>query len=388
MENKELEIIAKEDYCVKTNKKIEQVSYYEQKMSQFGVSSIDRFLKYCPNPSKNMQLGLTFAHKDFEIIAEAIANKKPWAVVSGLNPSGPLHFGHKLIFDELLWMQKNGADIYIPLTNDESYVVGKSPSLAAARKVAYEQVIPSIIAMGFDYKKTHIFVDSDYPQIYNLAMDLSTKLTLNKSFKVFGFDSKNEKENSGTVFYRSAVQIAQILLPQYPEFGGPKPVVIPVGIDQHPYILLARDIAERKGFIPPAELIIKFLPSLLGPENKMSASVSNSSIFLTDSVKVAEEKVKKAYTGGSVSAEFQREHGGVPEVCPIYLLQKYHFMSEKEANELYGECKGGKILCGRCKERCSEYVKEFLEEHQEKMRKVEKDIDKFILKKEIKSILE
>jgi hypothetical protein len=53
------------------------------------------------------------------------------------------------------------------------------------------------------------------------------------------------------MFYRAAVQIAQILLPQYDEFGGPKPTIIPVGIDQHPYILLARDIAEKKGFIPP-----------------------------------------------------------------------------------------------------------------------------------------
>src|SRR3989344_2439480 len=157
------EIQAKEEHEEKKNLVKKELEHYAKKMQELGLKPMDRFLKYCPDPSKYMRLGITFAHKDLEIIAEAIADNKPWAVISGLNPSGPLHLGHKAIFDELLWMQQHGADVYIPITNDESYTVGKTKSLAEARKIAYEQVIPSIIAMGFDSKKTHIFVDSDYP---------------------------------------------------------------------------------------------------------------------------------------------------------------------------------------------------------------------------------
>src|SRR3989344_495336 len=379
--------IAKKEHEEKLKLASEDRQYYADKMKEFGLKPMDRFLKYLPNPSTNMKKGITFAHKDFEVVTKAMANKEPWAVVSGLNPSGPLHFGHKQVCDELLWMQQQGADVYIPITNDESYVVDKAKSLAESRRIAYEQVIPSIIAMGFNPKKTHIFVDSDYLDIYNVAMDVSKKTTLNKAFKIFGFNQTEKEENPGTMFYRSAVQIAQILLPQYPEFGGPKPVVVPVGIDQHPYIVLSRDVALKKSFIPPAELVMRFLPGLKGPGTKMSASVVGSSIYLTDSIEVAKQKIEKAYTGGSVSAEFQRKHGGVPEICPIFLLLKYHFLNKEQSDKLYLEYKGGKILNRELKERAFEYVSKYLKKHQTEMKKAKRKIDKFILKKEIKSIL-
>lgn len=379
-----LEKIAEEDYQKKCSKRDLEESYYPTKMKEFGLKSINRFLDYCPNPSKYMKMGITFAHRDLEMISEAMANNEPWAVISGLNPSGPLHLGHKVIFDELLWMQKQGADIYIPITNDESYVVGKSKSLAESRKIAYEQVIPSIIAMGFDPEKTKIFVDSDYLDIYNVAMDISTKLTLNKVFKVFGFNDQTKGENPGTLFYRSAIQLAQILLPQYPEFGGKKPTLIPVGIDQHPYILLARDVAERKGFIPPAELNLKFLDGING-KGKMSSSSEGSAIFLTDDPKKVEKLLKSAYTGGSPIASFQREHGGIPEICPINQIREYHFEKDRSVSK---KCSSGEILCGTCKKEAIEQTVQFLADHQRKLPNAKEQTERFILKKPIKSILE
>jgi len=378
----DLEAIAREDRIVKEGLRDKEAAYYPDKVAEFGLKPIDRFVRYHPSPSKYMQLGITFAHRDLEGVAQAMASGKPWAVISGLNPSGPLHFGHKAVFDELLWLQQNGAEIFIPITNDESYVVGKASSLAEARKVAYEQVIPSIIAFGFDPAKTHIWVDSDYPDIYNVAMDVSTKLTLNKAFKVFGFESNEEGENPGTMFYRSAVQLAQILLPQYEEFGGPKPTLVPVGIDQHPYILLARDVAEKKGFIPPAELVLKFLWGFDG-KGKMSASKPGSAIFLTDDPKAAEKRLRTAYTGGSPSGEFQKQHGGIPEICPIYTVRTYHFQPDNRVGE---ECASGAILCGQCKKGAIDEVTAYLADHQAKLPEARRRMDEFLLKTPIRSI--
>jgi tryptophanyl-tRNA synthetase len=379
--------VLKEEFKEKQKLARDLEKYYLNKAKEVGLKDFDRILKYFPDLSDNTKKGIVFAHNDFEKILEAIANKKPWAVVSGLNPSGPLHFGHKAIFDELLWMQQHGAEIFIPITNDESYVVGKTKSLAEARKIAYEEVIPSIIAFGFDPKKTHIFVDSDYPDIYNVAMDVSTKVTLNKVFGVFGFNKNNRNENPGTMFYRSAVQLAQILLPQYPEFGGPKPTIIPVGIDQHPYILLARDVAEKKKFIPPAEIVTKFLPSLKGPEEKMSAHIKDSCIYLTDEPEEAEKKIKKAYTGGLSSAEYQKKVGGIPEICPIFLLLKYHFLNEIETKKLYDDYKNGKILNKEIKEITIKKVKAYLEKHKKDREKAKKIMNDFLLTTKINSIL-
>jgi tryptophanyl-tRNA synthetase len=378
----DLEKIAKEQHAIKLAQKEKESNYYPEKLEEFGLKTINRFVDFHPDPSKYMKLGITFGHKGMEPVAEAMANNEPWAVVSGLNPSGPLHMGHKAVFDELLWMQKNGADVFIPITNDESYVVGKTSSLAESRRIAIEQVIPSIIAMGFKAEKTKIFIDSDYMDIYNVAMDLSPHLTLNKAFGVFGFDKSEQGENPGTMFYRSGVQLAQILLPQYEEFGGPKPTLIPVGIDQHPYIQLSREVARKKGFIPPAELDLKFMWGLDG-KGKMSASREESAIFLTDSPEVAKKKLKKSYTGGNPVADYQRQHGGIPEICPIYTLRTYHFESDNNVGE---SCSSGEILCGNCKNEAVEQTLDYLSDHQAKLPEARKRINEYILTTPIRSI--
>ncbi len=373
--------MAIQDFASKLEKR-DKLRYYQEKTEELDLKTMDRFLQYHPNPSRLMRMGITFAHRDLESIADAMANDKPWAVVSGLNPSGPLHFGHKQIFEDLLWYQEQGAEIYIPITNDESYLVGKTKTLAESRRIAYEDVIPSIIAMGFKPERTHIFVDSDYKDIYNAAVDVSRELSVNRVFGVFGFGKDEEGENPGTLFYRGGVQLAQILLPQYQEFGGPKPTLIPVGIDQYPYILLARDIARKKHFIPPAATFAKFEEGLDG-KGKMSSSRPDSALLLTDSPRIAQNKLRSAYTGGSILADFQREHGGVPEICPIFQLRTIHF----ENNESLGEeCRNGEILCGQCKQEATEEVVGYLANHQEKVTEAKGRTSEFLLTTAIDSI--
>lgn len=374
--------IAEKEYAEKLGLKEKEERYYKQKTKELGLKAMERFVKYHPEPSEYMRRGISYAHQGLETIAAAMSSGEPWAAVSGLNPSGPLHFGHKTVFEELLWIQKQGAEIFIPLTNDESYLVGKSQSLGDSREIAYKHVIPEIIAMGFEPKKTHMFVDSDFKDIYNLAMDLSRKLTLNKAMKVFGFNSV--ADNPGTLFYRSAVQLAHILLPQLYEFGGPKPTVIPVGIDQHPYILLARDVAEKKDMIPPSELSIRFMWGLNG-KGKMSASRSSSAVFLRDTPEVAEAKILDSYTGGSVLSDFQREHGGIPEICPVYSLQNHHFGN---GEELYRDCTQGRILCEQCKRNAVGYVTEFIGKYTQQVEEARSVVGGFLLDTPLKSILE
>ncbi|MBU2640117.1 MAG: tryptophan--tRNA ligase [Nanoarchaeota archaeon] len=381
LEDMSREEFAARDFSEKSALRERERKYYAEKSEEIGLKSLERFLQYHPNPSRFMKLGFTYAHRDLESVADAMANGKPWAVVSGLNPSAPLHIGHKAVYDEVLWLQEQGAEVFIPLTNDESFVVGKSKTLGESRKVAYEEVIPSLIAMGFDAERTHMFVDSDYPDIYNVAMDLSNKISLNRAFGVFGFQMN---ENPGALFYRSAVQIAQILLPQYEEFGGPKPTVVPVGIDQYPYLLLARDVAEKKGFVPPAGLFLKFLWGMDG-KGKMSASREGSAIFLTENTNRAKKIIKTSYTGGSPFADFQRENGGIHDICPVYTLRSYHF---EEDNIVGEECASGQTLCGDCKKQAIEDVVSYLEDHQSKLEEARSRVGEFILKTPIRSIFE
>lgn len=329
--------------------------YYRFQSTKNGLQNIDRIKSYLPEKYKFMQIrrGVIIAHLDMEPVIEQMALGKEFTVISGLNPSSPLHLGHKALFDILLELQKLGGRIYIPITNDESYVDNKADSLVQSRKIAYEEIIPSIVAFGFKSEKTHIFVDSDYPQIYNFAMYLSKHVTLGELITIFG---QNSLLTPGQIFYRGCVQLAQIFLPQLPEFGGPKHTLIPVGIDQHPYVLLARDIARKIKLIPPSEFVFKFLPSLENPQEKMSGSKPETAIYFSDSPREIKRKINSAYTGSVSSLVGHQKFGGVPEICSVFSLLNYLCYEDGVVNDLYKKYIKGKIGARELKNKVYEFT--------------------------------
>jgi len=369
----------------KLGKSISQ--YYRDKVGELNLKDFSRIKAYLEafSPDKNplVSRGIIFAHLDFEPFTPCIAEGMPFTVVSGLNPSSPLHLGHKVLFDLLLYLQKLGADIFIPITNDESYLDGKVESLSESRKMAYEEIIPSIVAFGFDPKKTNIFVLSDYPDIYNFAINISRNVTNKYASTVFGDEAL---DNSGKAFYRSAVQLAQILLPQLEEFGGSKNTLIPVGIDQHPYILIARDVAKKMGLVPPSELVFKFQNGLLNPFEKMSGSKPKTAIYLNDSPEAIEKKIQKAFTGAVSLLEVHKKMGGVPEACSVFSLLYYHHPDDQFVNDIFNRYKRGSITMNKLKKITTEFITDLVTNHQNKKAKVV-NFEDFLLKKPLSSFL-
>lgn len=379
--------LAQKEYQDKVDLGNKIENYYKDKTKELKLSDFSRIKAYLeaflPEMNPIISRDIIFAHLDFEPFTTSIANKTPFCIISGLNPSSPLHLGHKVLFDQLLYFQSLGADIYIPITNDESYLDGKVKSLAESRKIAYEEIIPSIIAFGFDPKKTKIYVMSDYPDVYNFAINTSKYVTNQYVSSIFG---DKAIDNSGKAFYRSAVQLAQILLPQLEEFGGPKATLIPVGIDQHPYILLARDVAKKMNLIPPSEIIFKFQGSLLDPFEKMSGSKPNTAIYLNDDTATIEKKIQRAYTGSVSVLEVHQRLGGVPEACSVFSLLNFHHPDNKFVSDIFNRYKKGQITMKELKDITTKFIVEIISEHQKKKAKI-KSVDEFILKKPLNSFL-
>lgn len=354
--------------------------YYRNEAQKHGLSSLDRIKAYLPEEFtlRAMRRGLVFAHMELELVIECIARKKTFTVVSGLNPSSPLHLGHKALFDVLVDLQKLGAEVHIPLTNDESYVDGKAASIEESRQTAYEQIIPDLVALGFAPDRTKMYVLTDTPIIYRFAMGISRLVTYEMVRAVFG---KESLVNVGQIFYRGVVQLAQILLPQLPEFGGPRPTLIPVGIDQHPYVLLARDVAKKLGLIPPSELVVKFQPSLLDPEQKMSGSKPNTAIYLYDTQENIRKKITGAYSGAVTSLAEHRQFGAIPEICPVFALLANHHPDDIFVEKVRAEYAAGQITTQELKIITSDFIVALVQKHQTKCAKVDKqDIDGFMLK--------
>jgi tryptophanyl-tRNA synthetase len=131
------------------------------------------------------------------------------------------------------------------------------------------------------------------------------------------------------------------------------------------------------GFFPPSATFHRFITGLTG--DKMSSSKPESAIFLTDSPKDATKKIMHSKTGGAVTLEEQKKHGGKPDECVVYELFLYHLIEDdKELHEIYTSCKNGKKMCGECKKYASQLMEKLLLDIQAKRKAAEGKIKQYL----------
>ncbi|MBS3112848.1 tryptophan--tRNA ligase [Candidatus Woesearchaeota archaeon] len=317
--------------------------------------------------------GLVYSHRDFDKFMAALNNGEKCAIVSGFNPSGTIHLGHKVVFDTNLFFQKKyGVSVFIPISDDESYIVGKVKDQKQGLEFAM-QLAKELLAYGFDSKKTYFIIDQVYTNIYNLAIKLCPKVTLSEIKASYGY---GPEDNPGMYFY-PVIQSAHILLPI--ESFGFKQVLVPIGPDEDPHIRVCRDIAARASYNKPAILHMKFMPGLTG--DKMSASKPNTAIFLNEPEKSIRIKVNKAFSGGKETVDEHRKNGGNPEIdIPCIYLTNY-FYDEKQSKKLVEDYKKGKLLSGEVKKLLADELIIMTTEFQTRIKKVtDKQLEKVILK--------
>jgi tryptophanyl-tRNA synthetase len=355
--------LAKQEHQQKLSLKKKIAQYYQQQQQKYGLQPLDKIKAYLPEEYQPlaMRRDIAIAHLDLEPILELMAEEKKFSVVSGLNPSSPLHLGHKVLFDLLKELQQMGGELFIPITNDESYLDGKARSIKGSTQMAIKQVMPAFNIFGFKTHKTHLFLSSQDHELYLFALKISKLVKTTALRAMFG---KEALSNVGQHFYRGALQIAQILMPQLPDYGGPRHTLIPVGIDQHPYILLARDVAKELDMIPPSELVIKFQPSLSHPEKKMSGSKPKTAIYLSDTKQQVKSKINKAYTGSVAVLKVHQELGGFPEICSVFSLLLNHHPDDEYVQLIRTKYLRGQITMRALKNKTSTFINQLLEKYQ------------------------
>jgi tryptophanyl-tRNA synthetase len=267
------------------------------------------------------------------------------------------------------------AKLYFQLTDDEKFLYKRDLTLDEAGNYALDNAL-DVIAVGFQQGKTKIILDTkNIGSLYELALKVAKLTTLSTAKAVFGF---KEESNIGIIFY-TAVQAVPCFLESFVT-GKKVPCLIPAAIDQDPHWRVARDAAQRLGYYKPAQIHCKFLPSLQ-QSGKMSASIPETAIYLTDTPKESRKKIMNAFTGGRPTVVEQRKLGGNPDICPVH--QYFYFLFEeddKKMEELNRTCRQGEILCGECKELLAERVGKFLLEHQRKREKARNVLEDYLLK--------
>ena len=217
------------------------VDDYNKLFSEFGISSFEQILPQLQNPHPYMRRKIIFGHRNYDSVLAAMKRHEPFGVMSGFMPSGRAHFGHMMVMNEIIWHQQQGADAYAAIANMEAHAV-RGISWDKCRSLGINEYLLSLIALGFEPKEnSHIYFQSENYRMRNLAFELGREANFSEVSAIYGFSGETHISHMESVMAQSA----DILHPQLKEFGGPKPVVIPVGADQDPHIKLTRDLAYR-----------------------------------------------------------------------------------------------------------------------------------------------
>jgi tryptophanyl-tRNA synthetase len=350
----------------------EEVKDYGRLMRDFGIQPMEPLLKKIPNPLPMMRRGIVFGHRDLDVILDAAKKKKPWAMMTGLMPTGRFHIGHMLLAQQIIYYQDLGAKIFLCVADIEAHNV-RGASLEELRKNAIKEYLLNYIALGLKPGNLDFYFQSGRTaSYYTLAATISRKTTYNEMKDIYGDISPGKT-------MAALIQVADILHPQLEEFGGPKPVLVPIGADQDPHIRLTRDLASRMGgFVLPSATFHKFIPGLKG--GKMSSSDPYSYVALTDTPEQAKKKIfKYAFSGGANNVAEHRKKGGNTDVDVSYQYLRFLFEpDDKKLARIKEEYESGRMLTGELKTILVEKLQKFLARHARKREKAKNMVSKFI----------
>ncbi|WP_297212365.1 MULTISPECIES: tryptophan--tRNA ligase [Thermodesulfovibrio] len=267
-------------------------------------------------------------------------------VLSGMQPSGPLHLGN-LIGALSNWVRiQDKYECYFFVADWHALTTGYgNPSQIRDYTL---DLLMNFVSAGLDPEKSTIFIQSQVPEHAELHIFLSMITPLGWLERVPTYKEKKEQikdkdlDTYGFLGY-PVLQTADIII--Y------RAKYVPVGIDQVPHLEISREIARRfnylygKDFFPEPEALLTEFPKVPGTDGrKMSKSYGNA-IYLSDDEKTVTEKLRTMVTD---PARKRKTDKGNPQVCPVFDLQKI-FSTEDERQEITKGCTTATIGCLDCK---------------------------------------
>jgi tryptophanyl-tRNA synthetase len=345
---------------------------YVRLSEEFGIKLIqDLDVPYSLyEKNRFLRRKIIYGHRDFQMIMRAIREEKPWAVMSGIKPSGHFHLGTLTTASEIVEFQKMGGFVYYAIADIESFA-DNGMTYATAFKNAVDN-LADILTLGLDPERAYIWLQSHEPIVKDMPFQAGRHVTNNMMKAIYG-------DRDFALYQAALVQVGDILLPQIKD--EPMPTVVPVGIDQDPHLRLVRDLTRhfsasyidvksgqeiKKEFFKPGATYHKLLPGLDDVTKKMSKSRPNSYFNLGDDPKAIEKKLRNAFTGGRGNKDDQIKLGGIPENCMIYKLLQIHFQpDDAKLQDRYLRCRGG-MLCGKCKKEAIKTIMDYIHYHNER----------------------
>jgi tryptophanyl-tRNA synthetase len=282
-------------------------------------------------------------------------------ILSGIQPSGQLHIGNYFGMMKTMIANMEQSDLYVFIVDLHALTsVHDRKKLSAGTLEA----AADFLALGLDPGKCTFWVQSDVPEVCELAWVLSNVTSMGLLERCHSYKDKTAKGIAAShgLFAYPVLMAADILLYQ----AG----LVPVGKDQKQHLEVARDIAISfnntfgETFILPEAMISEstaIVPGLDG--QKMSKSYGNTiPIFLED--KELRKRVMAVQTD-STPVEEPKD----PDKCTLYALLKLFAPPEKLA-EVRGLYLNGGAAYGYLKQDLFELIREYYAEARARRREL------------------
>ncbi|HWE37404.1 MAG TPA: tryptophan--tRNA ligase [Isosphaeraceae bacterium] len=268
-------------------------------------------------------------------------------ILSGIQPSGPLHIGNYFgAIRQYVTLQEG---------NDAFYFVADLHALTSVRDAErlreyVRDVLLDLLALGIDPERATLFVQSDVPETTELAWLLTTVTPMSWLEKAVSYKDKVQQGLPADhgLFAYPILQAADILI-----YGAD---LVPVGQDQRQHLEITRDVAERfnhtygEVFKLPEPYILESVAVVPGLDGrKMSKSYDNT-IEIFDDPKTILKKCKRIVTD-SLGVDEPKD----PDSSQLFALFRL-FAGADELADVEPKFRRGGVGYGTLKVRLAELI--------------------------------
>ncbi len=267
-------------------------------------------------------------------------------ILSGMQPSGPLHLGnYHGALKNWIALQEEFDCFYFIADWHALTTLYEKPEMI--RQYSFDVTVDWLSA-GLDPEKCTLFVQSRIPQHAELHLILSMIVPVpwlerNPTYKEKQVEVSGVDMSSYGFLGYPVLQTADVVL--Y------KADYVPVGIDQAPHLEISREIVRRfhgfykkKVFIEPQAKISE-VPKVKGLDGRKMSKSYNNAIFFADTEKQVRKKVQSMLTDPQRA---RRDDPGDPGVCNLYPFHQMYSPVEMQ-KEIDADCRTARIGCGDCK---------------------------------------
>ncbi len=224
-------------------------------------------------------------------------------ILTGDRPTGKLHLGHYVgSLKRRVELQNSGQfdEIFVMIA-DAQALTDNADNPEKVRQNVIEVAL-DYLSVGLDPEKTTIFIQSQVPELAELAFYYMNLVTVSRVQRNPTVKTEIKMRN-----FEQSIPVGFFCYPvsQASDITAFKATTVPVGEDQAPMIELTREIVNRFNNIYGPTLVE---PEILLPDNaacmrlpgtdgkaKMSKSLGNC-IYLSDTTKEVKKKVNSMYT--------------------------------------------------------------------------------------------